>query len=129
MTAFATLEELIEFTASGTLDALNEPERLLERATTKICRYLRASFILDDETGLPSDVDVAAALRDAVCAQVEFWAETGEEHAIDGLAGTTYSVTGYSGQRPPDLAPRAWDIMREVGFPGQPGQHIPAVIW
>jgi len=50
-------------------------------------------------------------------AQVRFWTETGEEHDIDGLAGTDVSiggVSGVSGKRPPVVAPQALRILKEA---------------
>ncbi len=116
--AYATVADLLSFTASGTLDDLDDPERQLTRASELLDATVRTPFTVDADTDLPTDTDVAAAMRDACCAQVEFWAETGEEHDVDGLAGTTYSVTGYSGSRPTELAPRAYRILHTAGLLG-----------
>lgn len=119
MTApYASVADLIAFTAAGTLDAITEPARQLTRASELLDATVRIPFTVDADTDLPTDTDVAAAMRDACCAQVEFWAETGEEHDVDGLASTTYSVTGYSGKRPTELAPRAFRILHGAGLLG-----------
>lgn len=115
-TAYATLEDLIAFTASGTLDDLDDPARQLIRASELIDDLVHEPYTVDAETGIPTNADVAAALADAACAQVEFWSEVSEVHDIDGLAGTPYGVTGYSGQRPGELAPRARRILHAAGL-------------
>lgn len=62
-----------------------ESARLLLRAS----QLLDAEFLIPavydvDDEGMPTDPVVAAAFRDAVCAQCEFWVEVGEETDISG---------------------------------------------
>lgn len=113
---FATVADLADWLPSSV--DIDEPDasRQLVRATTLIERAVRAPYAVDSTTNLPTDTTIAAALRDATCAQVEFWAETSEEHDVDGLAGEHYSVTGYSGKRAPRLAPRAVDLLANAGL-------------
>lgn len=71
----------------------------------------QASLVIDYFTGgrsrLCSSEEDTAALRDATCAQVEFWLKaTGEEHAVAGATGQV-SVSGVSYEVPGQLAPRA----------------------
>lgn len=73
-------------------------------------------YSVDATTGIPDDTDIATALSDAVCAQVEFWAEVGEANDIDGLAGTDVSLSGYSGPRAPKVSPRAFRILQNAGL-------------
>jgi hypothetical protein len=92
-----------------------EAERLLVRASELVDDHVRASYAVDDDD-LPTDADVAGALRDAACAQYEAWLEVGEANAIDGLAGAQIAVEGYSGPRAPVLAPRARQFLRRYGL-------------
>ncbi len=109
--AYATAAEYETWSGQSAPSSI---ERLLTRASELLDATATAPFIVSDTTGLPEDVDEAAALRDATCAQVRFWVETGEEHDIDGLAGTAVSIGGVSGQRPPVLAPQALRILRKA---------------
>lgn len=113
--AYATADELASYVPATA--SLDDADRLLERATELIDDKVRASFDLVDETNLAANESVAAALRDAVCAQVEFWLEVGEEHDIEGLADRQVSIQGLSlAALPPELAPRARRIMRSCGL-------------
>jgi len=105
----------------------DDAARLLARAAEKIDAHtLLAVYDVDDQE-LPTDTAVAAAFREACCAQVEQWAEVGEENDIDGLAGTDLSVDGYSGPRAPGLAPRARTILVNAGLAG--GSVTTGVRW
>lgn len=67
--------------------------------------------VLDTTTGRT----VADALTDAVCAQVEQWAEVGEDNDIAGFPRNTSSSWGVSVSALPDvLAPRAARILRRA---------------
>jgi len=88
-------------------------DRLLTRASELLDNIVTRPFPLEED-GLPLDVEDATALREAACAQVRFWTETGEEHDIDGLAGTDVSIGGVSGKRPPVVAPQALRILKEA---------------
>ena len=110
--AYATAEDLAAWLGK------NPPAdagRLLTRASSLLDSSVYVSFAVDD-SGLPCDAGVAAVLRDAVCAQVEFWLEVGEEHDVDGGAGSLVSVGGLSIQRPKRLADRALDALRTGGL-------------
>jgi hypothetical protein len=113
MNPYATKTDLDAFlgVASPT-----DAERLLLRASELLDAVCVAAFDVDSDTDLPADTDIAAALRDAACAQVEQWVEVGEANAIDGLDGTQFSLSGYSGRRAPRLAPRARDILHAAGL-------------
>ncbi|MCL4473559.1 MAG: hypothetical protein M1455_06420 [Actinobacteria bacterium] len=121
MKAYATSAEYTTF--SGQV-APADVDRLLDRATELIDNTVTSIFDIDATDGLPTgtlvvqgiNVTVASVMRDACCAQVEFWAEVGEENDIDGLAGSQVSVLGYSGRRPPKLSPRAWRILQNAGL-------------
>lgn len=79
---YATTTQFAEYLqAAPPLDAA----RLLLRAS----QLLDADFLLPavydvDDDGMPTDPLVIAGFADAVCAQVEFWGEVGEETDISG---------------------------------------------
>lgn len=114
--AYATVDELHSY-VSASADLGDEADRWLERASELIDDTVRASFAVDDTTNLPTDTAVIAAMRDATCAQIEFWLEVGEDHDVEGLADRQVSIHGLSLQAlPPELAPRARRIMRTAGL-------------
>lgn len=92
-----------------------DAERQLQRASDVVDDFVLAGFAVDAITGLPSDDELAEALSDATCAQVEFWLEVGEAHDIDGIRGGI-SQPGVSFQAPPTLAPRARRILTRAGL-------------
>lgn len=116
--------------------------RLLARATRKIDELCRTAIYPVDDEGMPLDPAVAAALRDATCAQVEWWAEIGDETgsgAVSALAGAQIgtvrlpgsgggSSTGGSMQ----YAPEAISILTAAGLTSQgpiiPGPSVGGVI-
>ena len=114
MTPYATPTDYTEWAGLPVPQGI---ERLLVRASELLDATVTASFVVDSDTGLPTDPLDAAALRDASCAQVRFWVETGEEHDIDGLAGTPIQVGGVGGVstvRSPVLAPQARRILKKA---------------
>lgn len=124
--AYATTEELSSFlgVAEGLLPA--DASRLLLRASTLIDSIptLR-NFSIDAVTGIPTDGDVAAAMRDAVCAQVEYWFEIGGGAQDPDVSGEAHDILRLDGPQKigsievPQLrrfAPRAVDILRAVGM-------------
>lgn len=112
--AYATAEELAGF-VSTTIE-VGEADRLLERASELLDEKVTAPFSIDPETGLPSDPALALVLRDACCAQVEYWlVGPGEEHDVEGHAGQQISVGGTSMTVGPELGPRAKRILAVAG--------------
>lgn len=78
-------------------------QRMLARASRRIGDLIRCSvYDADTVTGMPTDATILAAVRDATCAQVEWWVATGDEI---GAASQMQSVSigsvslgrGYSG--------------------------------
>lgn len=113
-------------------------------------RLIRASALLEGATrtavydvdagGLPTDPTVAAAFRDAVCAQAQWWATTGDEQGDAGLwqsvsIGRTSmsraANTGGPGQRSPRarLCPDAEIILDGAGLLGQAPSDPPYCPW
>lgn len=71
-----------------------------------------------DDLGVPVEVEIRNALRDATCAQVEQWLSVGEDNDVDGYPQSTpVSTNGTSvGLRPARLSPRARDLLRDAGL-------------
>lgn len=115
---YATVAELDGFLAD-TAPAEAESNRLLARASERVDTALRTAVYAVDATGAPTETTVIAALRDATCAQVEFWLSSDEE---DDVLGPTqgYAVGGLQVQygagdnriTPTYLAPRAAQFLR-----------------
>lgn len=113
--AYATAEQLTAWLPDGV--TVDDGGRLLARASGVLDDHVRAPFDVHTDTDLPTDDDIATAMADACCAQVEFWLEVGEEHDINGLAGSRVSVGQLSLERlPPVLAPRAARILGNAGL-------------
>ena len=111
--AYATTADLAAWLGT---DAPEDSERLLRRASELLDATVYGAYAVDSATGLPADPDAAAALRDAACAQVEFWVEVGEAHDLDGGAGSQVSIGGLAMQRPGRLSGRALDLLRTAGL-------------
>ncbi|ELP64169.1 hypothetical protein PV735_05280 [Streptomyces turgidiscabies] len=80
--SYATTTQLANFLhAAPPLDAV----KLLERATDLLDSDFLGPAVYDvDDDGMPTDAEVIEAFAEAVCAQVEFWGEVGEETDISG---------------------------------------------
>lgn len=111
--AYATTAELAAWLGT---DPPADAERQLRRASELLDATVYGAYSVDSVTGLPADPDAAAVLRDAACAQVEFWVEVGEAHDFDGGAGGQISIGGLAMRRPSRLADRALDLLRTAGL-------------
>lgn len=122
---YATPAQVDAFMEGGTVDG--DVERLIERASELLDDHLgRAVYDVDDD-GLPTDDTVIAVLADACCAQIEFWSLVGEDHDIEGLAGTHVRIGHLDLERlPPVLAPRAARILGGGGLLGGSITVLPA---
>jgi hypothetical protein len=106
MTVHASVAELEEYIGKG---APADAERLLKRASELIDTYVLAPYLVDS-SGVATDADVLASLRDAVCAQVEWWIGTGDDADV---ALAYKSIQGLGAERTRNrLAPRAKDHLR-----------------
>jgi len=132
MAAYATLADL-----QGYLGAPPDSgdDRLLQRASETVDVALIASVYDVDGGGNPTDATVIAALRDAVCAQVESWKATGDERGDLGQwqemqlgparlvrrnSNTATNLPGV-GIGEDRLCPRALEALRMAGlWPGRP---------
>ncbi|MFD7106094.1 hypothetical protein EYS09_14300 [Streptomyces kasugaensis] len=125
---YATPEQLAAWTGTPAPDGA---ERLLARASEDIDSALLTAVYPVDDDGDPTEQNVAEALRDATCAQVEWQLATGDDGT--GAAGVWDSVSigpvSLSGRSsaPPaasgvELAPRAARALRRAGL-------VPGVVW
>lgn len=79
---YAMHQDLINYTEGSAFTVPTEPEsaRLRTRASELVDEALLAAvYDTNPTTHLPTDPEVAAAMRDAVCAQLVWWDETGDE--------------------------------------------------
>lgn len=97
--------------------------RLLDRASELIDRALLTAVYTVDSQGLALDSEVTAALKDATCAQVEFWLAGDEEDDVLGpLQGVAVGGmqlqygAGENRATPTYLAPRADRLLRACPF-------------
>lgn len=133
--AYATVAELTTW-----LDPDPAPTgaaRMLARATRYMDNVLlKTSIYPVDDNGLPTETAHIAAMRDACCALVEWWAENGD----DGLgAGSEYtsvsagnialskgsSAGGPGGADDPRRAPEAVEILDGAGLLGHEPRTYP----
>lgn len=118
MPVYATPADLAEYTGEA---APADAERLLRDASDLLDTevLLTAVYDVDPDTALPTDTDVAEAFRDAVCAQVQYWGEVGEESDIGGAVqgvsiGSVNLQYGAGANRitPTTVGPRVVRILR-----------------
>lgn len=112
MPSYATEAELVAYLPVGI--EVSDADRLLARASELLDSVVTAYFEVDGD--LPVDVVIAGAMRDAACAQVEFWLEVGEEHDVTGLRGSVSIGQLQIEQLPATLAPRAKRILGAAGL-------------
>ncbi|EPH40338.1 hypothetical protein ABT390_13530 [Streptomyces aurantiacus] len=125
---YATPEQLAAWTGRP---APADAERLLARASEDVDDTLRTAVYLTDNAGMPTDPPTVAALRHAVCAQVEYQLATGDDGTgasgrWDSVSIGPVSLSGRKdGPQTPDdlhLAPRALRALTRAGL-------LPGVIW
>ena len=116
MVAYATVADL-EARLSATYSVPENAEQLLEKASELIDEYVlgtRAADIYESEDA--DDADRLIALTNAVCDQVEFWMEVGEEHDVSGLKGSMVAGRVQIHPVPPALGQRAKRSLRLAGL-------------
>ena len=131
--AWATVDELAAWMPA---ELPADAERMLTRASeliTYVTRFAVYDVDTDDE---PTDTTVLAALRDATCAQVEYWAEVGEDEDVGGSVqgislGPLQVQYGAGDNRvtPTFLAPRAQRILSNAGLLDTLVNTDAAVLW
>ena len=114
---FATSDELDAFLGTDYTVPV-DADRILARAS-EIVAYatigLYAGYWHTVTVEDPHDA-FSEGLRDATCAQVEFWLEVGEEHDIVGLTGAINSGKLSISKLPQFLAPRARRFLIGAGL-------------
>lgn len=109
-----------------------QPRRKLRHASSIVERHTKCAIYDTDANGFPTKAEVIAAFRDATCAQVGWWGETGDEFGTGGqwdsvkigsvaLSGRRSSVSS-GGEE--ELAPEATTILGNAGLlPGTVSQY------
>jgi hypothetical protein len=129
---YATTGQLADYTGE---DPPADARKLLRRASRKVDQLLITAHYAVDEDGMPTDADVAAAMAEATCAQVEWWGETGDTAgtgAVAALAGSQIGTVKLAGGNSAagggsgsiEYAPDAVAALRLAGLTNQ-GPHIP----
>jgi hypothetical protein len=95
---YATLGEFAEWTGEGAAEAEVVP--MLRRASALVDNLIMTARYPVDSAGMPTEERVREALRDAVCAQVAWWAETGDASGASGQY-TAVSLGSLSLERAP----------------------------
>lgn len=114
--AYATTTEFTSYTGKA---ATADTGRLLQRASNLLDALIVVSYRVD-ALGVPYDLEVIDALKNATCAQVEWWIETGDP--IEG--SSRFETTGLSagtgglnlGKSRRRLAPQAEDELRKANL-------------
>lgn len=125
--SYATLSELADFLGE---EPPENADRLLVKATRRIDLLTIAAVYDTDDDDLPTDATVAAAFRDATCAQVAWWDERGDTTGNDTSAEwgdvmigkvrlsrrVSQGAGGDATARPQRYAPEAVEILRVAGL-------------
>ncbi|HEY8985671.1 MAG TPA: hypothetical protein VIU15_39635 [Streptomyces sp.] len=119
---YATVPEY-EAYPGGTAPAPANTGTRLAQASQMLDRQVLRGCLYDvDNTGMPTHPLVRAAFRDAVCAQVAWWAEVGNPSGADGAGWSTVSIgsvtlggaggdTAGGDSAARQIAPAAWDAL------------------
>lgn len=121
---YAVPSDLAEFTGE---DAPANAAALLARATRLVEGLTTTARYATDDDGLPEDLDISEAFRDAVCAQAAWFDETGDVSGasarFNSLSLGSFSVSGGgtgSGTNTTAAAsryaPEAIEILRNAGL-------------
>lgn len=115
---YATSDDLEAYLADSGYTVPAEPTRILLRASEVVAEATqwmseRVFFTVDDDHPATANTN---ALRDATCAQVEFWLEVGEEHDVQNSGGSTTISKVQISRQPPKLGLRAYRHLMQVGL-------------
>ena len=106
--AYATVEELSEYTGIDEADLPDDAERMLDRASELIDRYTLGRIDTDRE----KHEEIAKA---ATCAQVEWWEVHDDEYGLmsqfDQVQIGNFQMHKSDGKGLPMLAPRAYYVL------------------
>lgn len=85
---YATHSDLVSYApADVTVPEQGEADRMLARASEAVEDLTAAAVYPTDSGGLPTDDTHVTAMRDATCAQVVWWLDTGDELGTAGQWG------------------------------------------
>lgn len=118
MHAYATTEQFGAW-IGGQID-LQEGERLLRSATIRIDNATRNAVYRTADDGTPTSPDVLAALRDATCAQAEWFMETGDRIGGGAAAPSQLGSLRFDASSPTEgsgeICEEATMILRNAGL-------------
>lgn len=119
MTPHATTDDLTAWLPED-VTVPSDAARLLERASLVVDDAVTAPYLVDTER-VPTETRIADALRDATCAQVEWWIETGDVLGLDdfhsvSIGSVTLARSESKSRR--RLAPDAQLILANAGLTG-----------
>lgn len=111
-------------------EGLPEDERRIVKLLARASRHIESLTITavyeTDEDGAPVDLDISEAFRDAVCAQVAYWEETGDASGVGAIGSTSIGSLSLgsapsAGQTHADrqgvrYAPEAVEILSAAGL-------------
>jgi hypothetical protein len=132
---YAKVSDLKKFLGVEELDASDtEAKAGLRRASNEVRGLTRTTVYETDDDGLPTDTAVLEAFKDATCAFVAYWDETGDITGGNAIAGPVkiLSVTlggtatgGASSRSAADArrADEAVTILRNAGLIGSAVSH------
>lgn len=123
--AYATTADLTTYLGGEALPS--NAAVLLDRASIEVDALLIGAWYAVDVNDLPTSAKVITALQQATCAQVHYWAETGNTSGVDTAGGwrdvtignvRLSRVAGGSGQEgaAPAFSPAAEKILRLAGL-------------
>lgn len=120
LTPYAVTTDVVAYMSTLTPPPADpECSRLIARACDVLDAYLVGTQYSVDADGNPTDATVIEALKNATCAQVEWWVAKGDDLDTDRqydsmtVEGATLSRAG---RRAPRIAPRALDVLRVAGL-------------
>ncbi len=114
MIPFITAEEYATWSTCSMSDLPSDIDRIILRATELLFYKMFMSFTLPELTA-----DVPVTVKDATCAQVEFWLEEvgeGYDRMYDGPVGNITLKGQVMAKMPGPVAPRAIRILRFGGY-------------
>lgn len=115
ITPYATADDLGAYLGT---EPPADSDRLLIRAQELIDATLTSAMYTSDSNGNPTDATVIGALRQATCAQVEYWITNGDElgtldkYSSYSIEGISVSRGNVGSSRQYRLCDRSWDVLR-----------------
>ena len=95
---------------------------VLRRASGVIDTLTRHSYFVANAAGTPTDTDVLDVFRDATCAQVAYWEETGDITGAEAQGGSfsigsvKIGAAGDTSSKQSRIAPEAVQILVNAGL-------------